>query len=175
MHKSTDALGEVAMRLMMAGFRGGKTYTAIARDLAEIGVEVPERTIARRGLEWRAEEARRQAARDQVKAIVAAAKHSPDASEILRALATDALMTEAEAFQQADPVKVQRLNLKAEELRIKREDLKIRERAVASEETRVRLLEEKERRMTAALTEDKGEHLTAEERLKRAMEAWGLK
>jgi hypothetical protein len=60
-HKATDSLPEVARQIMLAGFRGKKTYAAIARELAAIGVNVPERTIARRRSDWEAEERRREA------------------------------------------------------------------------------------------------------------------
>jgi hypothetical protein len=174
-HKSTDRLSPEAVRLMIAGFRARKTYAAIARDLAEIGVTVPERTIARRGAEWQAEERRRQQTREWAEALVEAAKSSPEASSVVKALATDALLSEPDAFTGADAVKVQRLNLRAQELELKREDLEIRRRQVVIDEKRLALLEERERRMTAALTEEKGEQLSAEERLRRAKEAWGIK
>ena len=92
----------------------------IARQLNEVGADVPERTVARRGAEWREEQERRERVRDQVQAMVGAMKdHDLSSAEMLQALAIDALMSDPEAWAQADPVKVQRQNLQAETLRLK--------------------------------------------------------
>ena len=178
-HKSTDALDADVMQRMKAGFHAGKTYAAIARDLADIGVEVPERTIARRGQEWEEQRRRRQAAREYVTDLVAAAAANPEASAVLGALATDALMSEPETFTGADPLKVQRLNLRAEELRLKREELEIRKRATTIDEQRMTLMLDREKR--AVLTADelaakagRGEALTADD-MNRIREIYGLR
>jgi len=178
-HKSTDSLSAEALRVMSEGFHAGKTYAAIARDLAEMGVTVPERTIARRGQEWAHEARRRQAAREYVADLVEAAKANPEASAVLGALATDALMSEPDTFTASDPVKVQRLNLKAEELRLKREEMAIRERQVAIDEKRIGLLVDREQRAIQAASElaekaQRGESLTAED-MDRIREIYGLK
>ncbi len=175
-HTKAEKLSAEAHRLMLAGFREGKTYAAIARDLAEIGEPVPERTIGREGARWRAEQSRRGRAKEQAMAMLEAMRDGNwESSEMLRAIATDWLLANPDVYAGIDPVKLQSQNLYAEELRLKREKLAIQARQVAVDEKRLALLEDRERRMTAALTADKGEQLTAEERLKRAMEAWGLK
>lgn len=177
-HKTTDGLTEEATRLMRAGFHGKKTYAAIVRDLAEIGVSVPERTIARRGHEWAENCRRRQAARDYVSDLVAAAAENPEASQVLGALATDALIEDPDGFAKADPIKVQRLNLRSEELRLKREEMEIRKRQIAAEETRLRMLEAREQRAIRATDElkakqERGESLTPED-IDRIREVYGL-
>ena len=177
-HKTTDGLSEEAQRVMRAGFHAKKTYAAVARDLKEIGVEVNERTIARRGREWGEERRRRQAARDYVSDLVAAAAENPEASQVLGALATDALIADPDGFKAGDPIKVQRLNLRAEELRLKRAELEIRQRLVSAEETRLRMLEAREQRAIHATDELKakaarGEQLTPED-IDRIREVYGL-
>lgn len=58
-HRSTDSLPPEAWVIMLAGFKSRRTYAAIAQDLIQgLGIEVPERTIARRCLEWRNEQRR---------------------------------------------------------------------------------------------------------------------
>jgi hypothetical protein len=53
-------LADTAWAILESGFKGHKTYAVIARDLAAAGFAVPERTVARRGQEWRAEQSRRE-------------------------------------------------------------------------------------------------------------------
>jgi hypothetical protein len=152
---------------MTAGFRSKLTYAAIAQQLTEIGEEVAERTIARRGAEWRFQQARHEDARQYVHNLVEAMKaQNVTAAEMVQALATDALLMDPEAFTSGDPIKVQRQNLQAETLRLKREELEIKRRLVSAEEARLRMLEAREQRAIAA-TEDlkakagRGEALTA--------------
>lgn len=165
---------------MTGGFRAKKTYAAIAADLAEIGVEVPERTIARRAAEWRQAQARREQAREYVNDLVGAMKaQDVTAAEMVQALATDALLSDPEAFTGQDPIAVQRQSLQAETLRLKREELEIKRRLVSAEETRLRLLEAREQRAIAAADELKakagrGETLTAED-LDRIREIYGVR
>ena len=173
-HKTTDGLSEEAQRVMRAGFHAKKTYAAVARDLKEIGVEVNERTIARRGQEWGEERRRRQAARDYVSDLVAAAAENPEASQVLGALATDALIADPDGFKAGDPIKVQRLNLRAEELRLKRDELEIKKRLVSTVETRLGLLEARELRAKAALEKTDAE-MTPEQRVREIEAIYGIK
>ena len=62
-HRITDSLPNSAWQIMLAGFREKKTYRHIAIDLAKAGFHVAERTIARRSLELRAEQLRRELVR----------------------------------------------------------------------------------------------------------------
>lgn len=131
-HKVTDSLGAEAWQAMIAGWRARKTLRAVARDLAAIGVKVPERTIARRRSEWIAEENRKAAAREHAAHLVAAMKENNlAASEIVTALATDALVMMPDAFTSGDPTQVQRLNLEAEKLRLKSGELEVKRSQLA--------------------------------------------
>jgi hypothetical protein len=173
-HKTTDGLSEEAQRVMRAGFHARKTYAAVARDLREIGVEVNERTIARRGREWGEERRRRQAARDYVSDLVAAAVENPDASQVLGALATDALIADPDGFKAGDPIKVQRLNLQAEKLRIEARKQDLDERRVAVEERRQKLAEAREQRAVAVLEKPDAE-MTPEQRVREIEAIYGIK
>lgn len=174
-HKSTDDLAPEAVRVLTGGFRAGKTYAAIARDLAEIGIEVPERTIARRGAEWRQAQERREQTKTYVHDLVAAMKANDlTAAEMVEALSRQALMDDPEAFTSADPLKVQRLSLQAQELRIKAQDLAIRERQVMAEETRLKLLTAREERAKAALEKPETE-MTPEQRLREVEAIYGIR
>lgn len=57
-HKATDTMPDFARLIMIAGFRDHKTYRAIAQELTAAGVNIAERTIARRRADWAAEEQR---------------------------------------------------------------------------------------------------------------------
>ena len=173
-HKATDGLSAEGLRVMIGGFRARKTYTAITRDPAEIGEDVPERTIARRAAEWRQSQERRENARLYVHDLVAAMKaQDVTAAEMVQALATDALLADPEAFTSGNPALVQRQNLKAEELRIKRAEMETRRRALDLDERKFALMQSREQRAVAAL-EEKGETMTAGERLQRVKEIYGL-
>ncbi len=174
-HKSTDQLPPEAARLMAAGFGQKLTARAVRARLAEIGVEVPERTVARRAREWNAEQSRRQAAREQVHALVAAMKaEQMNASEMLQALAVDALMADPEAWAGGDPIKVQGQNLYAEEIRLKREQLELRKAQHQLNVRKLTAMEERERRAAKALEKPDSE-LTPEERLREIQEIYGIR
>ena len=169
-HKATDNLSAEARRMMVAGFRSKMTYRAIARQIAgDTGEKVSERTVARRGNEWRAEQSRRRAAREQMQALVDAMKKGEwSAAEMIQALATDALMQNPDALTNADPLRVQAQNLRAEELRLKREELELRKRTVTLDEKKAGAMLERERRAVEAAEElqekaGRGEQLTGED------------
>lgn len=178
-HKATDELPPEAWRVMTAGFRAKKTYRAIAFDLAAIGFEVPERTIGRRAVEWRAEEARREAVREQVKALVDAMQEGKwESAEMIRALATEALMQNPDAFAQADPLKVQRQNLQAEEIRLRRDALALKRAEHELDLARFEALQRREDQAKDAADElaekaGRGEKLTAED-IDRIRSIYGL-
>lgn len=179
-HKATDVLSAEAHRIISAGFRGKSTYSAIAKQLAAIGVNVPERTIARRGVEWREEESRRRAAREQMTALVEAMKEGNwSAAEMIQALATDALMMNPDALTGADPLKVQAQNLKAEELRIKRSEMELRRRVVELDEKRLTAALDKEQKTLQAAQDlerkaERGEQISPED-IRRIRDIYGLK
>lgn len=62
-HRATDGLPESAWNLLVSGFRARKAYRAISQELAKLGFNVPERTVARRAADWRTEQFRREALR----------------------------------------------------------------------------------------------------------------
>jgi len=143
-HKATDELSAEAQRVMVAGFRAKLTYAEIGRQLREIGQEVAERTIGRRGMEWRTAEARRQTAVEQMQALIAALKaEEMNAAEIVHALGVQALLEDPEEWKARDP-------LYAEELRIKRETLELRKRQVELGERKLTMLEEQRNRAVEA-------------------------
>jgi hypothetical protein len=174
-HKSTDGLPDEAVRILIGGFRARKTYAAIARDLAEIGAEVPERTIARRASEWRQAQERRDQAREYVHDLVAAMK-SQDmrADEMVQALATEAVLSDPEAFTSGDPIKLQGLNIRAQANQLKAQELAIRERLLTMEEQRLRLLTAREERAKAALAKPEGQ-MTPEQRLQEVRDIYGIR
>lgn len=178
-HKATDDLPAEAWRLMHAGFRMKKTYRAIAADLEEIGCEVAERTIARRAVEWRHEQSRKEAVREQVKALVEAMQEGKwESAEMIRALATEALMQNPDAFANSDPLAVQRQNLQAEELRIKRETLELRRQQHELDAAKFEAMQRREEEAKQAADElaekaGRGEKLTADD-IERIRGIYGL-
>lgn len=173
-HKATDELPDEALRVMTGGFRCGKTYAAIARDLAEIDVTVAERTVARRGSEWRMQQERRRQASEYIHDLVGAMKSQDlNAVEMGEALMRQALMDDPEAFAGADPIRMQRLSIQTETLRLKQRELDIRARLVAAEEDRLRLLTAREERAKDALAKS-DVPMTPEERLAEIRSIYGI-
>jgi hypothetical protein len=174
-HKATDGLSAEAQRVLAGGFRGKKTYRAIAADLSEIGETVPARTIARRAVEWRRDQARRGAAREQVQDLVAAMKANDlSAAEMVQALAMQALMDDPESFASSDPLKVQFQGVMAEEVRLKKRKQELAERKLTLDERRLRIIEEREVRVKATL-EKPEETMTPEQRLREIQAIYGIK
>ncbi len=174
-HKATDGLGAEAQRIMVCGFRERKTYRAIAKDLAAIGEEVPERTIARRAVEWRSEQARREAAREYVSNLVAGMKENDlSSAEMVQALSMQALMEDPAAFTASDPMKVQFHGLMAEKIRIEKRRQELAERKLGLDERKLRLIEDREVRVKATL-EKPAETMTAEERLREIRTIYGIR
>lgn len=179
-HKSTDDLSAEAWRIMRAGFRARKTYAGLVLEIeAATGEVVPERTVARRGIEWRNDESRRQVAREQIEAMVAVMKNGDTTSaEMVQALAVEALLQDPEAFSQADPLKVQAQNLRAEELRLKRDELDLRKQSLTLDVKKFETLQAREARAikeadALARRAESGEQLTAED-LGRIRSIYGL-
>lgn len=175
-HKATDGLSVEAQRILIGGFRAKWANKAIAREIFEAtGERVAERTVARRGAEWRTEQSRRLAAKDQMLALVEAMKEgNVPASEMIQALATDALLTNPNGFAGADPLKVQDRNLRAEEIALKRAELAVKQRALELNEKKFSAMREREEKAKAAL--EKAEPaMTPDERLREIQEIYGIK
>jgi len=173
--KATDGLSEEAWVVMHRGFAAGTPARAIAQAVKDTtGEEVMERTVARRAEEWRAEKARRMAARERMTDLVAAMKEGGmEASEMIQALAMDHLVEHPEALTGADPVDLQGLSLEGEKLKLKKREIDIRERAVAIDERKLAMLEDREARLKAAAAGGKKE-MTAEERIAEVRSILGL-
>jgi hypothetical protein len=156
-----------AARVMLREFRQRTPAATIARlVLQETGETIAPRTIARRAAEFKAGELRRQAARDQMAALVEAVEHSDLTAEgMLRALAFQALL-EDPAGVGADPVALQ-------ELRIKEKAVDLRARQIAVEEAKLKLLQDRERKLADA-EKAVGKDLTPEEFHQRVREIYGL-
>jgi hypothetical protein len=175
-HKVTDSASPEVLLMMYRGFYNKKTNAAIAREIeAATGERINVRTIGRRGFEWRQIQQRRQEKLEDMEALVAAAeKGNLTAAGMIQALATQALLDEPDAFAKQNPLKVQSQNLRAEEIRIKRDTLKLKEREIAVNEAKLQILQEREQRAIAAISESR-EALTADERLASIREIYGLK
>lgn len=176
----TDKLSPAAQRLMVGGFRAKLTSRMIADQIArETGEQVAERTVSRRASDWRKEQRRRESVRENVQAMVAAMKaENLQASEMIQALAIDALMADPEAWSQSDPIKVQRQNLQAEKLKQSRESMELRRRQIELEQQKFDLMRERERKAAAeteALAEKagRGEQIT-EADVRKIRDIYGL-
>lgn len=165
-----------AQRVMVAGFRERKPASVIALLVREgTGERVTVRTIERRAAAWRAEQVRRQAAREQMEDLVAAMKaNDATAPEMIQALAQEALMLHPQKWADADPIKVQAQNLYAEEIRLKREKLDVQRRAVEVQERRLALLEEKQRAAVSELEKLERKTEITPDDLRRIREIYGL-
>ena len=124
-HRAVDSLGDDVRRVIASGLCGHKTAAAIAGDLkTQTGQSVAERTISREMKRLHDQQRRRDASREQARALLAAAREENIvASELIQALATQALMEDPESFTGQDAVKVQFANLEAEKIRLKRAKL----------------------------------------------------
>ena len=124
-HRAVDSLGDDVRRVIASGFCGHKTAAAIAGDLkTQTGQSVAERTVSREMKRLHDQQRRRDASREQARALLAAAREENIvASELIQALATQALMDDPESFTGQDAVQVQRANLEAEKIRLKRAKL----------------------------------------------------
>jgi len=175
--KATDRLSKNAWDKIKQGFAANKTFVAIARDVAAIGERVSENALQRRHVEWSAENERLSAEKRYVNNLVDAGKTDPAAAEIIRALATDALVKAPTDFTSADPIKVQALNLKAEEVQLAREKearelakLELDREKVQLEREKFERLKEKDKLMVAAATAVKKVADQASPELKRRIE-----
>lgn len=167
-HKATDGLSAECQRALVAGFRAKLTYAEVTRQLRGLGAEISERAVARAGAEWREEEDRRQAACEQMRALIGAMKaEDMNAAEIVHALGVQALLDDPEEGRKRDP-------LEAEKLRIQRETLEVRKRQVELAEKKLAAMVEREAR-AAAVVADEDEKITPEERVRRIREIYGIR
>jgi len=179
-HKATDRISAEALRIMKNGFAGKKTSAAIAREIKEnTGESVNPRTVGRRALEWRNWWTARRARTDEARAMVEASRAGDlTASELIQALAIQALVDDPSGLTSQNPLKVQSQNLRAEELSLKRQALTLKQREVAVTEARLQLLQERERKAAEVAAElgakaTQGKVITAED-IGRIREIYGL-
>lgn len=165
---------------MVACFRSRMPAVEIAAKIkAETGEVAAERTIGRRKAEWEAEQERRQAAREQMEDLLNAMRTGDrTASEMVNALALDALMRDPQRLTDADPIALQQTSIQAERVRLQREQVEIRRRQIELDEKKFADLQDQRRRAveaTQALEQKaaSGQAVTPEE-LRRVREIYGI-
>jgi hypothetical protein len=125
-----------------------------ARILAETGETVAERTIGRRKAEWTAAQNRRQAGRERMEDLLLAMESgNRTASEMVNALAMEALMNDPDGFSVMNPIEVQKTSIAAERVRLQRERMELQKRQVALEEAKFELMKQREEKAIAATRE----------------------
>jgi hypothetical protein len=170
--KATDGLSEAGRNVMTRGFVAGWTAAAIALAVQEAtGEVVKERTVSRRMAEWEESRDRFERAREQYRAMKEA---GIDGAQMIEAKAFERMMDEADPFGGCDPIAFHALGLDAKKVALKEREIAVRERVAAISEQKMALLESREKRAIAVLSGEKGEKITAEERLERAKEIYGL-
>lgn len=177
---ATDSLSSEAQRLMVACFRSRMPAAAIAEKIkAETGEVAAERTIGRRKAEWEAEQSRRQAAREQMEDLLEAMRSGDrTASEMVNALALDALMRDPARLTDADPIALQQTSIQAERVRLQREQVAIKKRQIELDEKKFEAMQQREKKAieTATALEQKaasGQTVTPEE-IRKIREVYGL-
>lgn len=140
---------------MLACFRERLPASLVAlRIKAETGADVAERTISRRKAEWDAERLRRQRGREQMEDLLLASRAGDStASEMVNALAIEALMRDPEGTLTVNPVELQKLSIAAERVRIQALRLEIQQRALALDESKFELMKQREAKAVAAANE----------------------
>jgi hypothetical protein len=176
----TDQLSSEAQRVMVACFRSKLAAAMTAAKIkAETGEAVSDRTIGRRKSEWEAEQLRRQAGREQMEDMLAAVREgNRTASEMVNALALDALMRDPDGFASLNPIDVQRTSIAAEKVRLQREQVELKKRQLALDEAKFELMKQREAKAieTAAALEQKatsGQSITPDD-LRKIREVYGL-
>jgi hypothetical protein len=146
-----------------------------ARIREEFGEEVAERTVGRRKAEWEAEQQRRQAGREQMEDLVAAARGSDlKASEMIEALAREALMRDPEGLGRIDS----KAALEAEKVRLQRETLALKRDQLDLDRKKYEDMKQREQQAieAAAALEDKaagGQSISPED-IRKIREVYGL-
>jgi hypothetical protein len=176
----TDSLSTEALRLMTAGFRSRTPSAQLAEQiLAATGEMLSERTLYRRRQEWDAEQLRRQAGREQMEDLLSAMrKGDATASEMVNALALDALMRDPDGFSSLDPIAVQQTSIAAERVRIQARRLELQERAIALDEAKFATMQRQQEAAIKAAEELEskaaaGKQVSPDD-IRRIREAYGL-
>jgi hypothetical protein len=176
----TDQLSSEAQQEMVACFRLKlPASTTAARIKARTGEVVADRTIGRRKSEWEADQQRRRLGREQMEDLLATMEQGDrTASEMVNALALDALMRDPEGFSSLNPIDVQRTSIAAERVRLQREQMELKRRQIALDEARFELLKQREQKAIEAAEAlgqkaASGQSITPED-LRKIREVYGL-
>lgn len=174
--KATDDLSEEARVVMARGFAEGWTAERVAQAVQDAtGEVVAVRTVARRAAEWRESRRRFDVGVERWKQLMEAKRQSgADVSAMIEAIAQNALIENPNLLDDADPIRMTRTALAAQELELKRRKVAVQERAVAALEKKLAMAEEKEARLRAVETAARRGEITAEERAQRVDEILGL-
>lgn len=148
-----------------------------ARVEAETGEKLAVRTIGRRKADWRAQQSRIQRGREQMQSLLEAARAgNATASEMVNALAREQLQRDPEGTLAVDPIELQRVSVAAERVRLQAKGMELKERQLALDEKRFALMQAREDRAIAALKgEGDAKTLSADERLRKIYEIYGVK
>ena len=150
--------------------------TIAERIKTATGEEVSERTIARRKAEYEAETARRKAGREQMEDLLLAMRAgNRTASEMVNALAIEALMRDPDGTLAADPIALQQTSIAAERVRLQRDSMELKKRQIALEEQKFAALQAREQRAIDALKGDESKQLSPQDMLRKVKEIYGLK
>jgi hypothetical protein len=177
---ATDSLSSAAQQIMAACFRSKLPAAMTAAKIkAETGEIVAVRTIGRRKSEWTAAQLKRQADRDRMVDLIAAMKDGNlTASEMVTALAMEALLKDPDGFSKLNPLEVQRTSLEAEKVKLahRREDLRARQVALA--EKKYELMQQREAKAIEAAKDlaaksTSGQQITPED-IQRIRDIYGL-
>lgn len=177
----TDSLSSEAQQRLAVYLREGLPAAVIAEKLQiEFSETVSERTIARRKAEWEAETRRRQSGREQMEDLLAAMRAgNHTASEMVNALAVEALMRDPDGTLSADPIALQNTSIAAERVRNQAKSMALKERQIALDEQKFAILQARERAAIAATEElekaaGAGKQVTVDD-LRKIKEIYGLK
>ena len=174
---ATDRLSSTAQAVMLACFREKLPAAMIVtRIKAETGEEAAERTVARRKSEWDAVQRRRQAGREQMEDLLAAMRAGDHtASEMVNALAIEALMRDPDGTLTADPIALQQTSIAAERVRLQAKSMELKERQIALDEKKFKVIQDREQRAIAELQGGEKKSISAEEMLRKVKDIYGLK
>ncbi len=174
---ATDRLSSEAQSVMLACFREKlPAATIVSRIKAATGEKAAERTIARRKSEWEAESRRRQAGREQMEDLLAAARAgSHTASEMINALAIEQLMRDPDGTLRLDPIALQQTSIQAERVRLQARQVELKERQLALDEKKFAAIQAREAAAIEALKGNAAKDLSPEDRLRKVQEIYGIK
>lgn len=166
------AISTEAQRIMTAGFREALPAPIIVRKILEAtGERIAERTVARRLSDWKAEQSRVRAAKEQIRALVETMQENPEHRDMVVALAQDGLLMDQDALREMDPAKRAALAIQADKLRLKAQELALKQSQHQLDREKFEALQRREAAAKAAVQE---EALSPAERVAKVREIYGL-